>query len=126
MRMEIPFSVTDAMVSWLARLGYNAATRRYDNSPAELVTVTRTGGRVLNLIDRPVIALQFWAGTEERAESMANEARLALLTTCPPPGIHSVSVNTGPYPFFDAYSRSPRYQLVLDVSCQLTIETDRR
>ena len=116
------FSVTEAMVSWLGSLGYAASTRRHDGSPVELVTVERTGGGVRSWVDHPTMAVQAWAATEDRAEAMANDVRLALTSTTPPPGIHAVRVNSGPYPFFDEGTRLPRYQLVLDVSCQLTTE----
>lgn len=114
------FSATESLVAWIASLGYAAAVRRYDGAPAELVTVERTGGGVSSFVDHPLVAVQAWAETEERAAEMASELRLALTTSQPPTGIHSVRANAGPYAFYDEETRLPRYQLVLDVSCQLT------
>jgi len=36
-----------------------------------------------------------------------------------PLGVHAISVSAGPYRFYDEATRRPRYQLVLDVTCQL-------
>lgn len=116
------FSVTEAMVAWVASMGYRAATRVPKNPPAELVTVERGGGGVRSMVDHPMVAVQCWAPTEERAEEMANAIRLAVLTSQPPAGVHSARVNSGPYPFFDEDTRCPRYQLVLDLSSQLTTD----
>jgi hypothetical protein len=115
------YSVTDAMVAWIASLGYASAARRTKHSPVELVTVQRTGGGAASMVDHPMMAVQTWARTEGRAEEMANAVKLALLTTRPPRGIHSVRANTGPYPFFDEDTRCPRYQFVLDVASQLSV-----
>lgn len=119
MRMAT-FSVTAAMVAWISSLGYACSARRAKGSPAELVTVERTGGGAASMVDHPLMAVQAWAPTEARAEEMADALRVALLTTGPPPGIHSVHVNAGPYQFFDEATRTPRYQLLLDVASQLT------
>ena len=113
------FSVTEAMVAWIASMGHRVSSRVRDDSALPFVTVERTGGGVHSLVDRPVMAVQCWATTEDEAESMANTLRLALLRTEPPAGIHSVRVNAGPYPLFDERTRTPRYQLALDVACQL-------
>jgi hypothetical protein len=51
---------------------------------------------------------------------MANEVRLLALTEAPPIGVHNIGVNAGPYPFFDESTRCPRYQIVLDITSQLT------
>lgn len=114
------FSVTEAMVSWLSSMGLDAHTRVPSSRPDEFVTVERTGGGVSDGIDRPMMAVQCWAPTDARAEALANAVRLALVATAPPAGVHSVRVNSGPYQFFDPETRMPRYQLVLDVACQLT------
>lgn len=116
------FSITDAMIGWIVSLGYAAATHRFSGAPDELVTVERTGGPVRGWVDHPTIAVQCWAPTERRAEEMANELRLALITRATPAGIHKVRADSGPYPYPDQDSRIPRYQFVLNVSCQLTTE----
>lgn len=117
-----PFSVTEAMVGWLASLGHRASADVPNPMPDEFVTVERTGGGASDWIDRPLVAVQAWALTPERAEALANSVRLSLLTTAPPAGIHSVRANTGPYKFYDPETRRPRYQLVLDVACQLATQ----
>ncbi len=115
------FSVTDAMVSWIGSMGYSASTRPNPGGPKPFVTVERTGGGMASMVDHPIMAVQAWADTEEEAEALANELRLRLVTENPPGGIHSVRVNAGPYAFFDEATRLARYQLALDVACQLSI-----
>lgn len=112
------YSITEQTVSWLRALGYAASTYP-PKSGDEFVTVERTGGGVVDMVDRPTIAVQAWAGTDTRAEEMANEIRLAATTGALPRGVHRMSVNAGPYPFWDEYTRLPRYQVVFDVACQL-------
>ena len=113
------YSVTAAFVERLNNLGFDA----HSYPPAEgseFVTVERTGGGVSDMVDRPSLAIQTWAKTEERAEDMANSIRYLLLTEAPPTGVHSVFINTGAYRFYDESTRLPRFQLVLDVASQLT------
>ncbi|MBQ9020852.1 MAG: hypothetical protein IJ113_02395 [Eggerthellaceae bacterium] len=87
--------------------------------PDEFVTIERTGGAVADMVDHPTIAVQTWAPTDARAEEMANAIRLELLSSSKPFGVHHVTVNSGPYPFWDEETRCPRYQLVLDITSQL-------
>lgn len=114
-----PFSVTEAMVSWLASLGYAASSRVRADAPDEFVTVERDGGADRDLVDHALMSVQCWAASDERAEALANEVRLALRHGDPPAGIHGVRTSAGPYPFYDPDTRRPRYQLVLDVSCRV-------
>lgn len=113
------FSVTEALVSWIAGLGVRACTHAPADAPERFVTVARVGGGVSSYVDAPSFAVQAWAATDEAAEALANEVRLHVLTSAPPEGIHSAGVDSGPYPFPDESTRMPRYQLVLDLSCQL-------
>jgi hypothetical protein len=116
------YSVTEAIVAWLADAGYEAHAlppAEAPDSPDEFVTVERTGGYVENMVDHPVVAIQAWARTEARAEEMSNEIRNLALLSERPRGVHRIDVDSGPYPFYDEGTRCPRYQLVLDVTCQL-------
>lgn len=115
------FSVTEAMVSWLSSMGHRASTRVPADMPARFVTVERVGGRVDSYVDVASMAVQCWGETDADAEELANDVRLALLTSRPPAGIHSARVDSGPYQFYDEATRRARYQLVLDVACQLEI-----
>lgn len=119
--MGAPFSVTEAMVAWLSDMGYPTSTRAPQGATGPFLTVERVGGSVRGMVDHATVAVQVWAPTEDRAEAIANATRLELVTSRPPAGVHSVRVNAGPYPFPDEATRTPRYQLALDVSCQLTI-----
>ena len=114
-----PFSVTEAMVSWLESLGYDAFSRVPGDMPNEFVTVEREGGRDRDLVDHALMAVQCWALTEDAAESLARAVRLALVMGETPAGIHGVTTNAGPYPFYDPETRRPRYQLVLEVACRV-------
>lgn len=116
------YSITERVVAWLAALGYTASTRPPSDapeSPTEFVTVERTGGSVVDMVDHPMVAIQTWATTDTRAEEMANDIRVAALTGALPRGVSRIGVNSGPYPYWDEDTRCPRYQVVLDVTCQL-------
>lgn len=116
-------SITEAMVTWLAGLGYRASTfppKDGPRCPKEFVTVERTGGSVEDMVDHPELAIQAWAPTDERAERIAGAIRLAALTGGLPQGVHSLRVDAGPYRFYDEHTRCPRYQLVLSATSQLT------
>ena len=106
------YSVTEQFVKWLSDNGYAASTYppRYGD---EFVTVERTGGSVVDMVDHPEIAIQTWAMTEARAEEMSIEIRNALLLGSLPYGVHHVAVDAGPYPFWDESTGKPRYQIAL-------------
>ncbi len=116
------YSVLAAFVERLLALGYDAYSivPGDEDAPAEFVTVERTGGYVTDMVDHPTIAVQCWAATDADAEDMAVAVRNALLTGPRPAGVSRIDVNGGPYRFYDEYTRCPRYQLTLDVTCQLT------
>lgn len=107
------FSATESLISWLTANGY-AASSYPPESGSEFVTVERTGGGVADMVDHPTMAVQTWAATEVRAEEMAIAIRDAILTMAGPDGFASLRVNSGPYPFWDEYTRMPRYQTVYD------------
>jgi hypothetical protein len=117
------YSVTEQMVAWLLAHGYDAYTRPpkdAPHSPTHFVTVERTGGSVTDLVDHPSLAIQCWAATDEAAERLANVVRAQIVTGTRPHGVTRVDVNSGPYRFYDEYTRCPRYQMALDATCQLT------
>lgn len=113
------YSITEEFVAWLAANSYSASTYPPDDG-TEFVTVERTGGGIADMVDRPSMAVQTWAQTEPRAEEMANEIRLLLACGDYPEGVHHVALNSGPYRFYDEDTMLPRYQMALDVVCQLT------
>ena len=118
--MRVDYSVTEAFVSWLLSLGYDAHTRVPDHIPDELVTVERTGGYVADLVDHAEMAVQCWGETDLAAATLADDVRNYLLVWASRPvGTYAISVTAGPYRFYDEATRRPRYQLVLDVTCQL-------
>ena len=114
------YSVIEQFVAWLEDAGYDASTYPHADAPSEFVTVERTGGGVEDLVDHPTIAIQTWAGTEARAEEMAVAIRNDLLASSRPRGVARVSVNSGPYPYWDESTGRPRYQTVYDCTAQLT------
>ncbi len=118
------FSATEAIVAWLRAMGYEASSlvpSDAPDAPAEFVTVERQGGGVADMVDHPSMTLQAWAPTDERAEALANGLRSVVLLEAPPRGIARVSVESGPYRFYDEMTRCPRYQLTLDVTSQISI-----
>lgn len=113
------YSIEEEMRNWLSALGYDAHVRVPKDRPLRFVTVERTGGSVEDMVDHPIMAVQAWAQTDAEAEGDATAIRVAALTCQPPSGVHSIRVNAGPYKFYDEQSMQPRYQLALDVTCQL-------
>ena len=73
--MAEPFSVTAALVAHLRSLGFSASSRVPAEMPGEFLTVERVGGGASGMVDRPRMALQAWADTDERACSLAEAAR---------------------------------------------------
>ena len=115
------FSVTQALVEHLRSMGYAASSRVPRKGPAEFVTVERVGGGTTSMVDHPSMAVQTWADSDARAEEMGNALKVALIINPPPAGVHSIRVETGPYQFYDQDTGKARYQLVLNVTCQLEI-----
>ena len=69
-RMDVP-------VSSLVPRGRNSL-----ESPARLITVTRTGGPALNrAVDKPMLLLHAWGTSSVDASQLAQEARQVLLDT---------------------------------------------
>ena len=114
------YSVTEQLIKWLVQHGYKASSYPSADAKPPFVTVERTGGSVADMVDHPSVAIQTWADTEAEAEEMALNIRDALLLESRPFGVTHVSVNSGPYPFWDESTRYPRYQLALDLTTQLT------
>ena len=116
------YSVTEAFVSHLLALGYDAYSivPGDEDAPTEFVTVERTGGAVTDMVDHPSLAIQCWAATDEDAERLANDVRAQIVTGTRPSGVTRVAVDSGPYRFYDEYTRCQRYQMALDATCQLT------
>ena len=113
------YSITQSLIEWLDGLGYVASARPNANSVPPFVTVERTGGYVLDLLDHAILSVQTWGATEADAEAMAIDIRNAALLEARPAGVSRIDINAGPYPFYDEETRYPRYQLVLDITCQL-------
>lgn len=114
------YSVIEEFVAWLSSLGYTASTYPARTSSGALVTVERVGGGVVDMVDRPQVAIQTWADTEAEAEAMAVEIRNEILLSSRPDGVMSAFVSSGPYPFWDESTGRPRYQLLID--CTSIIE----
>ena len=120
--MPANYSVTKALIDWLAERGYDAHANVPGTIPKpRAVTVERTGGYVESMVDHAEMAVQCWGETDLDAATLADDVRNHLLANGHdrPLGVHAISVSAGPYRFYDEATRRPRYQLVLDVTCQL-------
>ena len=118
------YSVIAELVSWLEDRFYEVWTIVPDDAdddlPARFVTVERTGGYVEDMLDHASVAVQCWAQTDSEAHDMAIGLRNLLLTDQRPYGVGRISIDSGPYRFYDEATRCPRYQLTLDVTCCLS------
>lgn len=120
--MPANYSVTKALIDWLNDRGYDVHANVPGSIPSYgMVTVERTGGYVADLVDHAEMAVQCWGETDLAAATLADDVRNYLLANGHdrPLGVHAISVTAGPYRFYDEATRRPRYQLVLDVTCQL-------
>lgn len=121
--MPANYSVTKALIDWLLNLGFDAHANVPGSIPSYgTVTVERTGGYVADLVDHAEMAVQCWGETDLAAATLADDVRnylLARYSSSRPVGTYAISVSAGPYRFYDEATRRPRYQLVLDVTCQL-------
>lgn len=117
--MPRPYSIEEALVSWLCDMGYDAHACVPRDRPKRFATVERTGGEVADMVDYPTVAIQTWAQSAAAAEEDACAIRLAAVSGQLPAGVHSMRVNSGPYKFYDEESMQPRYQTVYEVACQL-------
>ena len=107
------------IVSWLNSL--NIDIEAYQDVPAtepeEFVMVKRMGGRRDNVaIDRPSIALQLWAASNERAAELAYQVDEHLGQLAQDNRISKVS-RTALHTYAAADSGHARYQIELDLVC---------
>ena len=113
------YSATQSLIEWLTQKGYTA----YSYPPKagdSFITVERTGGSVIDMVDHPTFAVQAWAQSESDAETACIEIRNALVSGDVPSGFYKVESDSL-YPWYDDSTRLPRYQLVINCSTQLTI-----
>lgn len=111
------YSITEEVIAWLTDITGLHVSTFPPASGTEFVTVERTGGGTENFADHPLLAVQAWAQTDERAEAIATIIRNAALTGPWPYGVTAMGVNAGPYRWPDESTRLPRYQVVLDTTC---------
>ena len=116
------YSVVQTTIEWLESLGFAAYSidPPAENAPDRFVTVQRPGGYVADKVDHPSVAIQCWAPTDDEAEDMAIEVRNHVVLGSRPAGVWNMTVNSGPYDHYDEDTRCPRYQLYVDMTCQLT------
>lgn len=115
------FSIEEAVIAWLTGKNYAAAQLMQAGASGVFVTVERVGGGVEDLVDHPSLAIQVWGDTELQAKNAAEQLRVEILLEAPPTGVHSWTVDEGPYLYPDADTRKPRYQMTVDASSQLLI-----
>lgn len=100
------------MLGWAESvLGCGAYVSAPSPLPTEFVTVERAGGSTELGIDRPLMAVQCWADSVERAAEMAQALRRSAVSggLLSREGVYSAQVS-GCYSFPDPDSRKPRYQ----------------
>lgn len=116
------YSVAEALIAWLTANGHAAyhIAPPAENAPCQFVTVERTGGYVQDKVDHPSVAIQCWAATDTAANNLAITIRNLVELGGRPAGVGHMSINSGPYAFYDEDTRCPRYQLYVDIACQLT------
>ena len=116
------YSIAESLIAWLGDNGHAAyhIAPPAEDAPTEFVTVERTGGYVADKVDHPSVAIQCWAATDTDAERLAITIRNLVELGARPEGVGHMAINSGPYAFYDEETRMPRYQLYVDIACQLT------
>ena len=122
---EIRFGDATAALVWLLdlKLTVPVYSRVPAERPPEFVTAVRTGGTLRNfVVDSPIILVESWAATPDRAHDICAESRAVvhasvgdrigpeLLLVC------RVDEVAGPAPLPDPLSSQARYTLTLQVS----------
>jgi hypothetical protein len=97
------------------RLGVPCRVEVPATRPAQFVTIERTGGTYERGVDRPIMAVQCWAGSMSEAYALALAAREVLISL--PETVPSVcrSAVDSIYDFPDPDSDMRRYQLNLEL-----------
>ena len=107
------------IITWLSSLslGIEAYKDVPATRPKEFAVVRRIGGQRDNLaIDRPSVALQFWAANNARAAELAYQVDEFIEQLAHNNHISRVS-RTALYSFSAADSGHARYQIELDLVC---------
>lgn len=110
------FDIEQALIEWLpGKLGVPCFDDPPDDKPAEFVTVERTGGETSLGVDRPLVAVQAWAGTRANASALAASARAALVNDSWEIAEVCRCAVSSTYNFPDPDSRKARYQLDVEM-----------
>lgn len=114
------FDIEQALIEWLpGELGVPCYAEEPADMPESFATIERTGGATSLGVDRPLIALQLWAPSRAEASALAALARTALvMRSWKVPHICRCAVSSS-YNFPDPDSRRARYQLDLELTCNL-------
>lgn len=114
------FDVERELVEWLPKkVGVPCAADVPDPRPERFVTVERTGGDTSLGVDRPLLAVQAWAGSRLDASRLASAVATALvLDSWEIPQVCRCRV-TSTYNFPDPESRQARYQLDVEMVTRL-------
>jgi len=108
------------IIQWLNSLdlGCRAYADVPPEYPEEFVQVIRIGGQRDSVaIDRPRIALQLWAGSNERAAELAYQLDELVITGLRQDSRISKVSRTALYSYSGSDSGHARYQIELDIVC---------
>jgi len=105
--------VVARVVAFLAsRLAVPVSSQVPKVRPAAFVTVARVGGAADNrVVDRPVLQVRVWAGSEPAAAELANEVRGLLFDLASEPLVKRVEESSGPADDVDLESGHARVSL---------------
>lgn len=108
------------LLALLARLTPDTpvVVRVPEDRPREFVRIWRNGGPASSrIVDRPMVTVDVWAETEERAAHLADELRHAALRILPQdPHVRRVTEITGPYDNPDPESGTPRVRFSIQIT----------
>lgn len=111
-------NVEQTIIQALTDKGYAAYADAPNPMPAEFVTVERTGGGDRNMVDRPTLAVQIWAGGRKAAAELADAVRRDLESLTGTLGLGAVRV-ASIYNWPDPETRRARYQLTVEATAHI-------
>ena len=107
--------IEPTIIEYLAeRLGVPVYGAIPANPPDTMVTVEKTGGRHINLIDAATLAIQSWAPSIEQAAQLNDQVKAAMAAAVELATISSCDLDTD-YNFTDTARNRPRYQAIFEV-----------
>jgi len=109
-------NIEKRLISWLSGYGYDVYHRVPVERPDEFVTLQKeTSSHGAGKIEYPCVAIQVWGTSDSSVSDTAEDIVKLIKFHLNEQDDISVKGITGAYDYFDDDSKTPRYQIVLDL-----------